>query len=240
MAKGFGTKAIIYIRVSTEEQQREGVSLSMQEARLREYCASHNLDVVEVIADAGVSGGKFLGAREGGQRALALLRAKKATHIVALKLDRLFRNAGDALTTIDTWDKSGVTTHLLDFMGGQHLDTRSPMGRMMLGVVASFAQFERDLISQRTKDALQHKKKKREAYSPTPYGYVRVGNQLLPDPREQEGVGLMQRLRRMGMSLRRICAELVTLGFSPKSGCVWHPYVVSRILNNDIHVVPSL
>ena len=103
------------------------------------------------------------------------------SHVVALKFERLFRNAGDALSAIEQWDKNRITTHLINFMEGSSLDTRSPMGRIMIGIAATFAQFERDLCSQRTKDALQHKKSKREAYSPTLLGFVHEGMRLVED-----------------------------------------------------------
>lgn len=72
------------------------------------------LELFEVIIDAGVSAGKPLAAREGGRRVLELVRARKVNAVVALKLDRLFRNCADCLTVISGWDKAAVALHLVD------------------------------------------------------------------------------------------------------------------------------
>ena len=115
-------KAVCYIRVSTEEQAREGVSLEAQEERLRAYCKMTGLEVVEMIREGGVSATKLLKDRPGGKILTELINNKKANHVVAFKLDRLFRNAEDALQQTREWDKKGVTLHLVD-MGGQALNT---------------------------------------------------------------------------------------------------------------------
>jgi DNA invertase Pin-like site-specific DNA recombinase len=164
-----------------------------------------------------------------------MIQRKEVTHVIALNLDRLFRNAGDALSTIDRWDKNGITTHLINFMGGSSLDTRSPMGRMMLGIAATFAQFERDLCSQRTKDALQHKKSKREAYSSTPLGFVREGMKLVADTAEQATIELIKSLKAAGKSLRAIASELTRLGYRTKRGGSWYASTIKAVLNNDLH-----
>ncbi|AFZ13606.1 Resolvase domain protein [Crinalium epipsammum PCC 9333] len=239
MAKGFSNKAAIYIRVSTSEQVTEGVSLDAQLAKLTTYCQQAGLEVVAVIRDEGVSAGKLLIQREGGAKLLEMIHRKEVTHVVALKLDRLFRNAGDALSTIDRWDGGGVTTHLIDFMGGQTLDTRSPMGRMMLGIAATFAQFERDLCGQRTKDALRHKKQNRQAYSPTPLGYVRDGSNLVANATEQAIITVIKSLRLAGKSLRAIATELTQRGLKTKRGGSWYASTIKAILSNDLHYSPG-
>ena len=138
--------AILYLRVSTTEQATEGISLNVQEDRLRAYCTMRDLDIVQVITDAGVSAGKPLDTRPGGQQLLDTIRRKQADAVVAYKLDRLFRDCADCLTTTKTWDKKGVALHLVD-LGGQTLDTSSPMGRFFLTVMAGAAELERNLVS---------------------------------------------------------------------------------------------
>ena len=123
--------AIGYVRVSTQEQATTGVSLDAQEARIRAYATMRGLDLVAVVVDAGVSGAKALEERAGGAAILEALHRGTVAHIVALKLDRLFRDAEDALHHTKAWDKAGVSLHLLD-LGGASLDTSSAMGRMFL------------------------------------------------------------------------------------------------------------
>jgi len=150
-------KAVCYVRVSTEEQVRGRVSLAAQEERLAVYCRKTGLDIVEEIREEGVSGAKPLAARPGGERLLALLAKKKAKHVVALKLDRLFRDAEDALRQTKAWDKAEIALHLVD-MEGQILNTATAMGRFFLNMMAAFAELERNLIAERTAAALAHKK----------------------------------------------------------------------------------
>ncbi len=104
-----------------------------------------NLDLVEIVADPGVSGGKPLASREGGQRLLAALQHRGgARSVVMLKLDRMFRNAGDCLATVEAWERSGIALHVVD-LGGNAIDTTSAAGRFMLVVLAGAAEMERNL-----------------------------------------------------------------------------------------------
>lgn len=86
------------------------------------------------------------------------------------------------------------------------------MGRMMLSMLAGFAQFERDLCAERTKSALKHKKSKREVYLPVPLGFVQVGKHLVANLSEQAIISTIKALRAAGKSLRAIAAELTQLG----------------------------
>jgi hypothetical protein len=115
-------RAVGYVRVSTEEQVRGGVSLDAQEERVRAYCTMSGLELVSTIREEGISGGKHLDIRPGGKQLVSLVAWKKVEHVVALKLDRIFRDAEDALRQTKAWDKAGVALHLVD-MGGQTLQT---------------------------------------------------------------------------------------------------------------------
>jgi DNA invertase Pin-like site-specific DNA recombinase len=227
-------KAVCYLRVSTEEQGRGGVSLALQEEKLLAYCQLTGLEAVAVIREEGVSGSKALGTRPGGADLLKLVTGKEVKHVVALKLDRVFRDAVDALNQTRAWDKAGVALHLVD-MGGQTINTASAMGRFFLNMMAGFAELERNLIAERTSTALNHKKAHREAYSPTPYGYDREGDALAVNPREQETVAKIKGWRRAGWTLRRIVEELNRLGIPTKRGGAWHPCTVRYILQNSLY-----
>lgn len=232
-AKGMEA-AVCYVRVSTEEQVRGGVSLEAQEDRLTAYCNMVGLEVVAVIREEGVSGAKPLASRPGGERLLQLLAEKKAAHVVALKLDRLFRDAEDALRQTKAWDRSGVALHLVD-MGGQTLNTATAMGRFFLNMMAAFAELERNLIAERTATALAHKKAHRRAYAPTPYGFERVGDELLDNPRERAVIAQIFAWERAGWSLRRIAAELNRRGVPTKQGGKWYAATVRYLRQNNLY-----
>lgn len=227
-------KAVLYVRVSTEEQARGGVSLAAQEERLIAYCAMAGLEVVEVIREEGVSAAKPLATRPGGERLIGLLHSKKCGHVVALKLDRLFRDAEDALHQTKAWDKAGVALHLVD-MGGQTLNTATAMGRFFLNTMAGFAELERNLIAERTEAALAHKKRHRKAYSPTPYGYDRVDDDLVKNEGEHEVLGRIASLRKSGWSFAKIAEALNKWGVASKRGAKWYASTVWYLLQNDLY-----
>jgi DNA invertase Pin-like site-specific DNA recombinase len=227
-------KAVCYIRVSTEEQARGGVSLAAQEEKLEAYCKLADLHLVTVIREEGVSGAKTLGTRPGGQELLKLVASKKVSHVVALKLDRLFRDAADALNQTKAWDKGGVALHLVD-LGGQTLNTASAMGRFFLNVMAGFAELERNLIAERTEAAMKHKKAHREAYSPTPFGYDREGDTLTENPQELQIVAHIREWREAGWSLGQIARELTRRGIPTKRGGAWYPATVKYLLENTLY-----
>jgi DNA invertase Pin-like site-specific DNA recombinase len=225
--------SVLYVRVSTDEQARTGVSLDAQEERLRAYCTMRELVVATVIREEGVSGSKPLAKRPGGKRLLDTIAAGEATNVVALKLDRLFRNTADALTTTATWDRAGVGMHLVDY-GGAAIDTRTAVGRMMLTMMAGFAQFQRDTISENTRTALTYKRDHGRASGPTPYGYDRVGDDLVPNVPEQATIAQVRAWRDEGLSLRAIAARLTDAGTPTKRGGKWYPRTVSLLLDDDL------
>lgn len=222
------------MRVSTEEQVRDGVSLSVQEERLTAYCKLANLKIVAVIRDEGVSGSKPLSTRLGGQELQKLVSSRQVTNIVSLKLDRLFRDAEDALHMTRAWEKMHVDLHLAD-QNGEVLSTRGAFGRMMLTLMAAFAELERNLIADRTEAALGHKKKHKEVYSPTPFGFNRIGNSLVENPVELKIITLIKSRRDQGYSLRKI-ADGLNMGLIPtKNGAKWYPSTVHYILRNQLY-----
>jgi DNA invertase Pin-like site-specific DNA recombinase len=226
--------AVLYIRVSTDEQARHGVSLDAQEERLRAYCTMRGLQVVGMIRDEGVSAFKHLDTRRGGAELLQVIARGKASHVVALKLDRLFRNAADALALTEEWNRAGVALHLVD-MGGAAMDTASPTGRMMLTMLAGFAEFERALISERTTQALTYKRDQRQAYAPTPYGYRRRGDTLHEHRAELATVARIREAAAAGESLAGIARALNADAVPTKRGGKWHASTVRYLLRNDLY-----
>lgn len=226
--------AIGYVRVSREEEALTGASLDMQEERIRAYCLMRGYMLRSIVREEGVSGGRLFAARPGGAEVVATIRGHQAAHIVALKLDRLFRDAADALTRIRDWDRAGISLHLVD-MGGSAIDTASAMGRMMLTILAGFAEWERNIISERTSAVLLHKRDQRQVYSPTPLGYRREGNRLVAEPAELATVARIRAWRAAGWSLGRIAAQLSADGAPTKRGGRWHASTVRYLLGNALY-----
>lgn len=231
------TTAVGYARVSTVEQAAEGVSLEAQEERIHAYCRLAGLDLREVIREEGVSGSLPIASRPGGKLLLAALgKGAGVRHVVALKLDRLFRNAIDALTAIEAWDRAGVGLHLVD-LGGAAVSTVSPIGKFFLQIMAGLAELERNMIADRTRAALRHKRDRREAYGHCPLGFRRDGDKLVEVPEELELVRRIREEREAGRTLADIAASLNRERIPTKrgEGRRWHPSTVHYVLRNALH-----
>jgi DNA invertase Pin-like site-specific DNA recombinase len=227
-------RAVAYVRVSTEEQARGGVSLDAQTERLEAYCRLAGLELLAIIREEGVSGAKPLDARAGGKDMLALIRGKKVAHVLSLKLDRLFRDTEDALRQTRAWDKAGIALHLVD-LGGQTFCSATAMGRFFLGLLAGVAELERNLISERTATALAHMKRHHRAYGPVAFGWERQGDDLIALAAEQAVIQQMRRWRDSERSFRDIAKALNEQHVPTKGGGRWHASVVNKILRNDLH-----
>lgn len=236
-------KAIGYVRVSPVEQAREDTSLEVQTERIATYCAQQQLDLMMVMRDEGVTGSKPLAARLGGRDLLRIVATAGVRHIVALKLDRLFRHAADAWDYTQTWDRSEVTLHIID-LAGHAVETGSEVGRVFLIAMAGFAELERSLTSERTSAALAHKKAHRFVYGSTPYGFDLVGNQLVPNPAEQAVIARVKAWRASGWSLRQIANELNRTGVPTKqTGSTrpaprWYASTIRYLLTNPLYQAP--
>lgn len=212
------TAALGYVRVSTEEQAASGLGLAAQRARIEAYCALRGLELVEILEDAGVSGGKPLTSRPGGAQLAQRLQQRRDGHVIMLKLDRGFRHAADCLATVERWQRLGVTLHVID-LGGNAIDTASAAGKFMLTVLAGAAEMERNLTRERTRAALQIKRARNQRISRfAPFGQRLAGAALVNNPQEQQTIRAIQALHAQGLSLRRIAAALQARGVAGRSG----------------------
>lgn len=229
MAGKVQTKVVGYIRVSTEEQAEEGVSLADQEAKLRAYAALYDLDLVEIVRDPGASA-KTL-ARPGLSRALSMLATGEVGGLLISKLDRLTRSLRDWQSLIDLYFSEKAGKQL--FSVADSIDTRTAAGRLVLNVLLSVAQWEREVIAERTKEALAHKIRTNQRCGKVRFGYDLAddGITLLPNPVEQQALSLIRKLREAGESLRAIAAELNTRGIATKEGRPWIHSSVQGIIN---------
>ena len=219
-------KAVGYVRVSTEGQADNGVSLDAQRARIGAWCEANGYEPPEVHTDAGVSG-KRSDNRPGLQAALkAVCKAKGV--LVVYSLSRLARSTRDTLELADSLDRAGADLVSLS----EQLDTTSAAGKMVFRLLAVLAEFERDLASERTRAALAHKRARGERTGgtvPDGWSLQADGVRLVADPDEQAVVTLILDRRRDGWTYQRIADELHRRGIRPKCGATWHPKVVRGI-----------
>lgn len=220
-------KAIGYIRVSTQGQVEDGVSLDAQEAKVRAWAELNGAEVV-IFRDKGISG-KRSDNRPGLQDALAAVG--KGDALVVYSLSRLSRSTRDTLTIADALAKKEADLVSLS----EKIDTTSAAGKMVFRMLAVLSEFERDQISDRTRFALAHKKANGEKTGgDCPFGYrVRKGKLYL-HAEEQKAVRLILNLAGKGLTLRGICRKLEAAGIARKNGSrSWHPQAVLRIIGNN-------
>lgn len=224
--RGEVVKVIGYTRVSTEDQVTEGVSLEAQHEKLLAYAKLYELSVVEVIEDAGVSG-KTL-RRPGLQRALKLLDQKKADGLLIVKLDRLTRSIVDMGHLVEKYFSEKAGKRLVAV--NDQIDTKTAGGRLVLNVLVSVSQWEREAIGERTATALHHKRRQGKVYGEVPLGYKRVGKKLVAVPEELATVQEAHRLRAAGFSFSRIAERFTKEQRKTKKGGAWYSVTIAKIL----------
>ncbi len=217
-------KAIGYIRVSTDEQAKEGMSLENQESKIRSYCDLKDFELLEIIQDAGISAKNL--RRPGAQKVLEMAQKKMVDAVVVYKLDRMFRSTVDALETTKQFDTWGVSFHSI----AENLDTKSAMGKFFFTLTAALAEMEREIIGERTRDVLQRKKANGEVYGHVPFGYKRFKGKLLANEAEQEIIKTVLGLRDKGFNYSRISRKLNQQGFKTKKGNQWYPQTVKNVV----------
>lgn len=164
-----------------------------------------------------------------------MLDARQADGLVVLKLDRLTRNIADWQTLIDEYfgERAGKQLYSVS----ECVNSRTAGGRMILNIMLTIAQWEREIIGERTRDAIQHKISKGERCGRVRYGYDLAADRktLAPNPAEQQAIALMVELRSAGHSLQSIADKLDQRGIPTKSGGEkWIYTAVNRILKRQM------
>ena len=222
-------KAIGYVRVSTQGQVEDGVSLDAQEAKVRAWADLNGAEEVVIFRDEGISG-KRSDNRPGLQSALDMVG--KGDALVVYSLSRLSRSTKDTLSLSEILQKKDADLVSLS----EKIDTTSASGKMVFRLLAVLNEFERDQISDRTRFALAHKKANGEKTGGTvPFGYKVRSGKLSRNAEEQKAVRLILDLSKKGETLRGICRKLEAAGVARKQGSrTWHPQVVSDILQREV------
>jgi putative DNA-invertase from lambdoid prophage Rac len=194
-----------YIRVSTQEQARSGLSLAAQRRQI-EVCANRlRLKVARIFRDAAVSASKTpMLRRAAGQELYAT--AKAGDHIAIAKLDRAFRSLQDFSYMLDRWQRRGVLVHILDI----GVDTSSPVGRLIAGIIAAVAEWESRRIGERIRDAhAERRAQGRKTNGTVAIGYRATRGKIVrPDEAERKIARRILRLRRAGATWEDIAARL--------------------------------
>jgi DNA invertase Pin-like site-specific DNA recombinase len=226
-------RVIGYIRVSTFDQANEGVSLDAQRARLEAWCVMQGAELVRVEVDAGASA-KTL-ERPALGRALAALHAGEAGALLVAKLDRLTRSVRD-LDTLLTQHFGDGRADLVSV--AESIDTRSASGRLVLNMLASVAQWEREAIGERTSAALTHLRDCGVHVGRSGIGWTRNadldtdGRRVIVEVDDEVAVvARIRKLRRRGATFDAIAQTLNAEGVATKrAGRRWWATTVRNVV----------
>jgi site-specific DNA recombinase len=222
-----------YVRVSSEEQVAHGVSLDAQEEKIRAYCKAKDWDLLDVVRDEGISGKNL--NRPGLQSILTKAHKRNGRRgfdgLIVVKLDRLTRSVGDLAHLNKLFE-----TNKLTFVSIQEsVDTSSASGRLFHNIIACLSEWERGVISERTRDALRYKRRNGELAGEVPYGYSVNGDGRTLEPVLEE-LAVVERIRSMRGSLLsywKIADQLNATGIVTKKGRRWYPATVKSVLDHS-------
>lgn len=223
--------AVGYVRVSTEQQAKHGVSLEAQEKRIVAYCEAHGLSLLQIYKDAGISGEKvktrpgIMSAVERCKENGAVLVAyslsrisRKIKHLMEIS-EQLVRHGGDIACIVET------------------IDTSTATGRMMFKLLALFAEFERDLLIERINTGMEvarNKFQKLSRYSPYGWKEETVNDRLVPDEAEQEIRSKILNYLNSGLNAKEVRDKLNDSGLRRRGGKKWETKNIISIANHAV------
>ena len=220
-------KAALYIRVSTAEQTLHGLSLDAQRDALTEYANRHNMQIVGVYADEGITARKRLDKRDAFQRLISDVKQNKIDLILVTKLDRWFRNIKDYYNTQEILEKHGCNWRTIF----ENYDTSTASGRLHINIMLSVNQDECDRTSERIKAVFKHKIEKHEYISGnTPLGYKLENKQLVKDTDKLENIEFI-----FGHFLLHQNKTRLLLDYNDKFNTNFCYHSITNILQNEIY-----
>jgi DNA invertase Pin-like site-specific DNA recombinase len=221
-------KALGYVRVSTDEQAIKGHGLDIQRRAIRDYCKASGLQLVDIVADEGLSGSNGLDNREGLATLLARIERHEASVLVVYRLDRLARKLYVQLTVIERLEKANAR---VVSVSEPDVDGPDELRELIRNILGSVAGYERAVIRGRMM-AGRDAKVASGGYGGgrPPFGWRAENKELVPEPREQEVIALVRQLAEEGLSSRQIATRLEEAGHRPKVGAHWSSVQVLRII----------
>ena len=220
------TTAVVYLRVSTTGQSESGLGLKSQKEMCQNYARSQGLRIKKYYTDAGISGTKGVDERPAMSEMLQELSPN--TVVLVAKRDRISRD-----TFLSLWvEKECKKVHAVIESASGEGNGDDPANEMMRRIVDAFSEYERNLISQRTKNALAKSTKK---LGRVPYGYKKdASGRVVKDKETYPTLMRIKDLQNEGLGWSQICKMLNTENIPSQRGGKWHPTVVMRLCNRMI------
>jgi site-specific DNA recombinase len=228
-AEGNVHRCGLYLRVSTGPQV-EGCSLKTQKRQLLLYASARGYQVHDLYVDAGLSAKNM--KRPELQRLLADVEKGCVDIVLVWTVDRISRSMRDLLSLIETFREHGVEFAAVE----QQFDTSDPIGLLTLNILGSFAQFEREILVERTKEGhLRRLHRSDWSCGPVPFGYRKVDGKLVEEPAEAEVVRRIFRLFLNLRTMKGVARRLNEEGVRTRAGKLWSDNQVKYILTNPVY-----
>lgn len=223
----------IYLRVSTEEQARDGFSINAQKEKLTKYAAANEWRVVDYYIDDGISG-KNIYQRKEIKRLISDVEQGIIKNVLVYKLDRLTRSVKDLIYLIDLFDKYNCSFNSQT----EKIDTSNAVGRMFVKIIGIFAEFERENLAERV--TLGYEQKTKEGnYTNTfgVFGYDYINKQgLVVNENESYYVKKIYKWYLLDNNMSEIARHLTKLNIKTKRGGKWYQSTIKSILTNPLYI----
>lgn len=226
----------IYLRVSTEEQVREGYSIRAQEEKLKSFATLKDWHIFNIYADEGISG-KDIESRPEMKRLITDIESGKVKNVLVFKIDRLTRSTKNLIELMELFERYSCAFNSLS----ESITTDNAAGRMFLKLVGLFAEFERENLVERLR--LGFERKAREGYTLAgcrhSYGYDRENGNKIQEINEEEAE-IVKRIFDMYLNgdsnFTRIAKTLNAQKVPTKMGKRWAAITVKDVLQNPTYI----
>ncbi len=224
----------IYIRVSTEEQAKDGFSINAQKEKLTKYAESNDWNIYDYYIDDGISG-KNLNERPEVTRLIKDIRNKNINNVLIYKLDRLTRSVKDLIYLIELFEKYDCTFNSQT----EKIDTSNAVGRMFIKIIGIFAEFERENLAERV--SFGYEQKTREGNYTNcngfyGYDYIPGVQRLTINKEEKEIVNRIYDLYISGKSYLKIANLFNIENIKTKRGGSWAASTIKSIISNPLYI----
>lgn len=220
----------LYIRVSTQEQAREGISLAAQEDLLREYCKVYQYNIYKVYIDDGYSAKNM--NRPALQELLEDIRQNKFNSVLVWKLSRISRNVIDLLSLLKEFEKYDV--RFISY--SEQFDTNTAVGKLLITVLASVAEFERETIADNVKTALNYRASLGKPTATQVLGYIRTEEKLILVPEEAVVINLIFKEYIDCFNYSEVARRLNAMGYRGKRGKLFKCNQIRTIIRNPLYI----
>ncbi|MGY3714915.1 recombinase family protein [Sutcliffiella cohnii] len=224
-------KAVLYARVSTEEQATEGYSINAQKELLYEYANKNNIEIIEEYIDEGKSG-KSIEGRPEMKRLLRDAKEENFNAVIIYKLDRISRKTKDALEIAEKLDFHNV--QLISY--SENIDTTTPGGKMFFTILSSVAEMERSTIIDRAKMGMVQRAKEGYYNGGRVLGYNSVNKELVINEEEAHVIRLIFDYAEQDLGYKAIVSRINTMGYKTKRGFDFSINTIKQILDNPIYI----